>query len=123
MSPRGDGRRPKRVAESVRGYLARSLSTEVTDPRLSAVVIPRVEMSADLGIAFVYVRLLGNDGAKEKKAALATLQRICGRFRRGLGTFLRMRRTPELRFRYDDTPEVRRRIDELLDEVKSHPEG
>ena len=116
---RGDGRRPKRVAESVRTYLSQVLFTEVADPRLKALVVTRVEMSADLGIAFVYVRVMaGEDDDAARDSAVRAIQRVGGRFQRGLGRQLRMRRTPELRFRYDDTPEVRGRISELLDEVK-----
>jgi ribosome-binding factor A len=113
----GDGRRPRRVAEDIRNCLALAFSREFSDPRVSAAVITRVEITPDLGVAHVYVRTLIDANDKNVKLLTRTLQRAAGRLRRLLGQQLRLKRVPELRFQYDEAPDLRARVDELLAEV------
>jgi ribosome-binding factor A len=113
-----DGRRPKRIAEGIREYLGSAVGSELSDPRLAGLVITRVEVTADLGIATAYFRLM----AKEMTPALQrqserTLTRAGSRLRYGLSALLKSKRMPELRFFYDAEPEVRARVDELLHEI------
>jgi ribosome-binding factor A len=112
-----DGRRPRRVAEGIREYLGGVISTELSDPRLNGLVITRVEVTADLGIADVYFRvMLAKPAAQER--AVQSLTRAAGRLRRGIGTRVQTKRTPELRFFYDSAPDARARVDALLSEIK-----
>jgi ribosome-binding factor A len=60
-----------------------------------------VRMSPDLGVASVYVSLLGEE--KERKRSLAGLRQSTGFVRRELGKRLRFRKTPEIRFFEDDS--------------------
>jgi len=117
-----DGRRPKRVAEDIRVNLGSALQREIADPAVSSVVITRVEVTPDLGLASVYVRLLVDPNERSQRAALRALQRAAGRLRRGLGAALRLKRVPELRFHYDEAPDARARVDELLDEIRRERE-
>lgn len=113
-----DGRRPKRVAEGIRSYLGEVAATELADPRMAGLVVTRVEVTADLGLASVYFRLLLDavDAAAQRRA-VQSLTRAAGRLRRGLSTRLQTKRTPDLRFFYDSAPEARARVDELLSEI------
>ena len=116
----GDGRRPRRVAEQVRAYLGQSLSSVLTDPRVASIVVTRVELGADLSVAYVYVRLLVGDGEpRRRKAAVGALAGAAPKLRRGLGQMLALKRVPELRFSYDTSPDKRARVDELLEEIAS----
>lgn len=112
-----DGRRPLRVAEDVRNALTQAMGKEVSDPRLLGTVITRVEVSPDLGVAHVFVRVLQEPSARVIKEVLGALQRASGRFRRGIAQALRTKRVPELRFQYDQAQDARARVDELLHEI------
>jgi len=114
-----DGRRARRVAETVRDYIGQALRRDFDDARLAALVVTGVEMPDDLGFAKISVRLLTVDEQPEtRKAALRALERVANRLRRGLGPRLRLRRVPELRFEYDTGPDAARRIEELLKEIE-----
>jgi ribosome-binding factor A len=49
------------------------------------------------------------------------LERAQGRLRRGLGQAVPLKRLPELRFHFDDGPDARARVDELLAEIAREP--
>ena len=123
----GDGRRPKRVAESIRNYLARELAAQLHDPRLVGAIVTRVEVTPDLSLARIYVRRIATDAQPERTLAapgsdadlLAGLRRASGRLRRGLGPSLRLKRLPELRFEYDTGSDAADRIARILKELES----
>jgi ribosome-binding factor A len=120
----GDGRRARRVAETVREYLGRALGRDFDDKRLASLVVTGVEMPDDLGYARVSVRLLvGDDEPRERRVAMSALARVAGRLRRELGPILGLRRVPELRFEYDTGPDAARRVDELLSEIDDERRG
>ena len=79
--------------------------------------VTAVDTSPDLRRAHVYVSVLGDEDAR--KASLEGLASSHGYLQGRVGTELRMKRTPQLDFRYDDTAERGMRISELLRE--EHP--
>jgi ribosome-binding factor A len=92
---------------------------DVGDPRLSSLVVTEVEVTDDLTLARVQVRLLvGDDDAARRKAALSALERVKARLRRGLGPVLRLRRVPDLSFSYDVRPDVVHHVEEILAEIE-----
>lgn len=114
----GDGRRPKRVAEALRMHLAQILSREFSDPLLASLVITDVEVPDDLSSALISVRVLaGDDDPAQRKTLLRALGKVTGRLRHAVAPRLRLRRTPELRFRYDTGHDAARRVEELLAEI------
>lgn len=113
-----DGRRGRRVAETLRSHLATALLRDLGDRRLSSLVVTNVELTDDLSLARVQVRLLvGDDNPAQRKAAVQALERVTPRLRRSLGPVLRLRRIPDLDFAYDVRPDATRRIEELLAEI------
>ena len=64
--------------------------------------------------AKIYVSVLGTED--EVKGSLAALKHAAGFIRHQLGAVLRMKRTPDLHFVYDDTELTAARIEELLNE-------
>jgi ribosome-binding factor A len=108
-------KRATRVSERVREELAWLLTREVRDPRVSGVIVSRVEMTDDLKMARVYVRMLTGGDASE---ALEGLKRTSSMLRRELTKKVGLRYAPELRFFYDDGLDKTSRIEELLEEVK-----
>lgn len=118
----GDGRRPRRVAEILRGRLAEVLVRELGDPMVAGLVITDVDMPPDLSAARVSVRLIDDVGdPKRRAAAVHALERAASRLRRLVAPALRLRRAPELRFVYDAGHDATRRVEELLAEIASEP--
>lgn len=118
------GLRSERVAETIRAYLTRALREDLNDPRLNLLVVTSIEVNADLAVAHVSVRLLSDDGnAKARSDVMRCLARAVTRLRRGLAPKLKLRKTPELRFRYDDAHDHVARIEAVLREIASEPLG
>ncbi len=113
----GEVKRAVRVAARVREVLATILTQEVRDPRISGVVVSRIEMPDDLRSARVYVRMLeGGDDEERRKEALTGLARASGMLRREVGQRVGLKFAPEMRFYYDAAQEKVNRIEELLEE-------
>jgi ribosome-binding factor A len=114
------GRRSERVAQLLQRHLAAALQRELDDPRLAAAVISRVEVSDDLTIAKIWMRLLvGGEAERERRGLIERLKRAAVRLRRLLAPRLDLKRAPELRFFYDTGPDAHDRVAELLREVAS----
>lgn len=119
-----DSRRPRRVAEDLRSTLADALRRRIADPRLSTLVLSEVTVLDDLSAAHVKVRLLSREATDaERKAAMRQLERVAPRLRRAVGSKLRLRRVPDLRFSYDTGPDAAERVEELLAEIAREPKG
>jgi len=95
----GQGSRPERVADQIRGELAMLLAREVHDPGIGFITLTRVQISPDLQMARVYYTALGDD--KARTATAQALERAAPFLRRQIGSRLRLRRTPDLKFVYD----------------------
>jgi ribosome-binding factor A len=115
--------RSVRVAELVRKHLAAMVSRELSDPRLQHVIVSRVEVTDDLQLARVFVRLAVGDSTVARVRVLRALRSAAGLVRRRLGEALELRRTPELRFAIDEGVDAQQRIDELLGEIESERKG
>lgn len=115
--------RSKRMAGTIRRHLSEELSRQVGDPRLQALSIQDVEVTADLSIAKVNVRLMfGGQEPGLRLEVLETLAKIAPGLRSSLAPILRMRRLPELRFHYDEGDDQRARISDVLGEIEREDE-
>jgi ribosome-binding factor A len=109
------GDRMRRVDEAIREVLSEALgSSDLKDPRIGFVTVTDVKTSADLRHARVYVTVLGD--ATQRKESLAGLQSAHGVLQRRVNAQLRMKRTPALEFRYDETTDRAMRVEQLLDD-------
>jgi ribosome-binding factor A len=109
------GSRPDRVADQIRGELASLLARDVHDPGIGFVTLTRVQVSSDLQVARVMYTTLGD--AKAQAASARALGRAAPFLRRQLGSRLRLRRAPELRFIYDESVAGQDRIERILSEL------
>jgi len=88
------------------------IARDLHDPGLGFITITRVQVSPDLQHARVYYTTMG-DAAARKNTARA-LQRAASFMRREIGHRLRLRRSPELEFTFDESIEHQSRVEELL---------
>ena len=110
------GSRPDRVADQIRAELALLLSREVHDPGVGFVTLTRVQISPDLQVARVYYTSLGDE--KSRHATARALERAAPFLRRQIGSRVRLRRVPEIRFLYDESIAGQDRIEQLLNEIR-----
>ncbi len=108
------GIRPRRVAELVRVELGRLLITEFQDPDSGFLSVTRVEMTADLKTARVFISVFGG----ETETVLARLSAARKDIRRQLASLLNLKYNPELIFALDPVPEHEERIDRLIESAK-----
>jgi len=109
------GSRPDRVADQIRSELATLLAREVHDPGIGFVTLTRVQVSPDLQVARVLYTVLGD--AKARESSAQALGRAATFLRRQIGSRLRLKRAPELRFVYDDSVAGQDRIERILNEL------
>src|SRR4051794_21789784 len=113
------GSRPDRVGEQIRAELALLVARELHDPGIGFVTITRVQVTPDLQQARVYYTALGDEKSRH------TTERALGRavpfLRRQIGSRLRLKRTPDLQFHYDESIAGQDRIEQLLNEIKTGP--
>jgi ribosome-binding factor A len=106
--------RMRRVNESVRAVLAEAVG-ELKDPRIGFVTITGVDTSADLRQATVFVSVLGSERKREQ--SLAGLDAAHGVLQRRIAGELRLKRTPQLTFKYDPSVAEGVRMSKLIDEL------
>ena len=108
--------RMRRVNEAVREVLSAAITNELKDPRIGFVTVTTVDTSPDLRHAHVYVSVLGDERARAD--SLKGLASSHGYLQGRVATELRLKHTPQLDFRYDDSIERGMRITELLREER-----
>jgi ribosome-binding factor A len=108
--------RAQRVAEQMKKEIADIIRSSIKDPRIGFVTVTRVEVAGDLQHAKVYVSVLGS--AEEKQGTMDALNRAVGFVRGEVGRRLRMRLTPELQFKLDESGEYSARIESVLKQIK-----
>jgi len=91
------------------------LARDVHDPGIGFVTLTRVQVSPDLQVARVFYTVLGD--AKARESSTRALDRAAPFLRRQIGSRLRLKRAPELRFVYDDSVEGQDRIERILNEL------
>jgi ribosome-binding factor A len=103
----------RRVDGVMREVIGATIGAELQDPRIGFVTVTAVETSPDLRSAQVHVSVLGTD--EEKDATMEGLRAAHGVIQKAISTQLRMKRTPSLKFVYDDSVERADRLTRMLD--------
>ncbi len=111
----GQGSRSERVGELIRSELAQLLARAVKDPGLGFVTVTDVRLTNDLQLARVFYTVLGDDRRRADTAR--ALKRAKPFLKREVGHRIRLRRTPEIAFIYDDSIERQNRIEQLLQDI------
>jgi ribosome-binding factor A len=111
------GNRPDRVGEAIRDELSQLIARDVHDPGIGFITLTRVKVSPDLQVARVYYTTMGDEKAQQETAK--ALKRAAPFLRRQLGQRIRLRRVPEVDFRYDESIARGDRIEQILQDLKA----
>ena len=106
--------RMRRVNEALREVLSEGVA-ELKDPRIGFVTVTGVRASHDLRQATVYVSVLGSE--RKRAASLAGLESSRPLLQSRVNRELRLKRTPQLAFAYDETVERGVRLSKLIDDL------
>jgi len=109
-------RKQLEIAELLRRKISGIVLHELRDPRMGFVTITRLELSGDLRSAKVFVTVRGSRGDVSK--SLAALQHARGHIQGLIGSRIKLRHTPLLRFIEDKELGEALRVDRLIDEVR-----
>ncbi|PWU68829.1 MULTISPECIES: 30S ribosome-binding factor RbfA [Gracilibacillus] len=112
--------RANRVAEQMKKELGDIVSRKIKDPRVGFVTITDVEVTGDLQQAKVFISVFGDE--KKRQETLIGLAKAKGFIRSEIGRRIRLRKTPELSFDFDDTIERGNRIEDLLRKINDPDE-
>lgn len=109
--------RPARAAEEFRHALSALLARGLKDPRITGfVTVTGAKMSPDLKEVAVWVSIHGEE--KVRQETFAGLTSAATYLQREVARRLKLRHTPHLRFRYDESVAEGDKIDRLLREVR-----
>jgi ribosome-binding factor A len=107
------GHRPDRVGDQIRQEISDLLARgAVHDPGIGFITLTRVQVSADLQVAHIFYTTLGDEKARRETSK--ALERATPFLRRHLGSRLRLRRVPEIDFRFDQAVASQDRIEQIL---------
>ena len=108
--------RTRRIAEEIRKIVSTMLINGIKDPRINSLVsVTDVEVTIDLSYAYIYVSILGGD----EESTLDGLKSACGYIRREVGKNIKIRHTPEIIFKIDDSLLKGMYMDELIKKVNN----
>src|SRR6202034_217032 len=107
--------RTERVSEAIREELTELIGYELSDPRVSSVVVTGIEVSPDKRHALVRIGVA--EGA-DIEQALAALEHASPFLRHQLAVRLELFRIPELHFEADVATELGGRMDHLLQRIQ-----
>ena len=113
-------KRSDKVAEAIHELVSGLLVKGLKDPRIGFVTITGVKVNDDLGLATIYFSVIGSD--EDKKATTQGLNSARGFVRKEIGKNLRIRHTPDITFRYDESIEYGSHIENLLKGIAAKEE-
>jgi len=108
--------RKEKVQEAIKEEVSSIIRKDLSDPRIGFVTITRVEVTADLKYAKIFVSVLGEPG--QVKETFAALDKAIGYVRKLLAERLRMRFVPEISFKEDASAAYSVYIANKIDEIK-----
>ena len=109
--------RQKRVADRIRAELSELIQQEMNDPRLALVTVTQVTLDRELEHANIFVSTVGDEA--RQKEVMRVLTSAQGFIRREVARRVQLRRTPELHFHWDPSPEKVEQVGQLLDQLKA----
>jgi len=109
-------RKKRRIEELLRREISSIILYEMSDPRVGAVALTRVELGEDQRSARVYLIVRGAEGAAEE--SLRVLGGARGYVQALIGRRLSLRYTPVLQFELDKDVLAAMRTEQLIEEAR-----
>ncbi|MBM7659318.1 ribosome-binding factor A [Bacillus mesophilus] len=107
--------RATRVGEQMKKELGEIIGRKIKDPRVGFVTVTDVEVTGDLQQAKVFISVLGDE--EQRQNTLKGLAKAKGFIRSEIGQRIRLRKTPEITFEFDESVDYGNRIESLLSEL------
>lgn len=108
--------RSLKVAQLIKKEIAIIIKDSLRDPRISFMVsIVDVKLSIDLSYAKIFLAFIRKDNSKNIKNTIQILQNASSYIRHLLSKRIRLRKTPKLFFRYDNSFIYATRISNIID--------
>lgn len=107
--------RVNRVGEQMKKELSDIIGRKLKDPRIGFVTVTDVQVTGDLQQAKVYISVLGD--SEQKKNTLKGLETAKGFIRTEIGQRIRLRKTPEIIFEFDESIDYGNRIESLIHQL------
>ena len=105
--------RMEKINEEIKRELSVLIQDEMKDPRVKGLIsITRVDVNNDLRYAKVYVSIMAEH--EERKTTLQAIEKAGGYLRSELGKRVKLRYTPELLIKLDDSIEYGVKINEII---------
>jgi ribosome-binding factor A len=115
-------RRQEKAARVVKEAVSNAIANHLSDPRIEGFVsVTRVDMTADLRIADVYLSIFGKDDASQKKTFEA-ITHAKSRIQSLLAEEMQSKFCPVLRFQMDEQFKKTLEIIKLIDQTASERE-
>ncbi|MBX9972451.1 30S ribosome-binding factor RbfA [Bacillus sp. CMF12] len=108
--------RANRVGEQMKKELGEIIGRKIKDPRVGFVTVTDVQVTGDLQQATVFISVLGDEEQREN--TLRGLAKAKGFIRSEIGQRIRLRKTPEILFEFDESIDYGNRIESLLHQIQ-----
>ncbi|MFC0188853.1 30S ribosome-binding factor RbfA [Fictibacillus aquaticus] len=112
--------RSNRVGEQMKKELTDIIGRKLKDPRVGFVTVTAVDVTGDLQQATVYISVFGDED--QRAETLKSLAKATGFIRTEIGRRIRMRKTPDIFFKIDESIDYGNKIESLLTVIKREEE-
>jgi ribosome-binding factor A len=107
--------RAERVSDAIQQEVSVLIRDSIRDPRVGMVSVTDVEVSRDLAYAKVHVTFVGEKSEEEIEEAIGALNGAAGYLRKLLASSIKMRKTPQLTFLFDESGRRGQQLSALID--------
>ena len=108
--------RTHKVAMVIKEEISQMILHELKDPRIGFVTVTHVDLTRDLKIAHIFYSIM--EDTKKMEATQRGLEAARGYIRKLLGARLKLRFTPEIHFKRDDSIAQSFHINEILKKLR-----
>ena len=106
------GYKIERLQQVIKFKVSQVIQRDLSDPRIGLLTITYVKLAKDLSNCTIGYSMLGGDGDRSK--CERALNDACGFIQKEVAGALATRRSPQIRFTYDESIEGSARISEIL---------
>ena len=107
--------RVRKVELQVKDEVSKIIITKLKDPRVGFVTVTAVEMNADLKSAQIFISVMGTQS--QKTETISSLNDASKYIRSELNQRIKLRYSPSITFRLDDTIDRAIRIGRILEDL------